>query len=102
MFEMTTRNFSSIDLVKDSCTDFVLHKSQQTCFTGIQKKIIDFTEHKLFHYAESVDDPQQKLVLMAMFSDYRKGLIAIAWKRGQPVYMNVQRDSLKSKNTTAK
>lgn len=90
--EMATRNPADVKVDKDGCTDFVLHKSQQTIFSGLQQKIVDYTEHRLLRYANTVRDPQQKLVLMAMLSDYRDGKIAVAWKRGQPLYVRVTRD----------
>lgn len=91
--EMATRNIADIKIEKDGCTDFVLHKSQQSLFNGIQKKIVDYTEHRLLRYTSIVHDPQQKLVLMAMISDYREGKIAVAWKQGMPVYLKIQKDS---------
>lgn len=90
--EMATRNPADVKIEKDGCTEFVLHKSQQTIFTGIQKKIVDYTEYRLLRYASIVRDPQQKLVLMAMINDYRAGLIAVAWKRGQPIYIRVTKN----------
>ncbi len=74
-------------------TEFVLHKSQQEIFAGIQKKIIDYTEHRLIRYALSVVDPQQKMVVMALITDYRAGKVAIAWRKGQPTYVRVTHDS---------
>lgn len=71
------------------CTGFAVHKAHQKIFDGIQHKIIDYTEHRLLRYAADVTDQQQKLVLMAMVHDYRAGLIAIAWKRGRPMYLRV-------------
>ena len=90
--EMATRNPADVRDGKDGCTDFVLHKSQQSIFHGIQKKIVDYTEHRLLRYASNVRDQQQKLVLMAMIQDYRNGMIAIAWKRGMPVYIKVTKN----------
>lgn len=90
--DMATRNPANVKIDNGSCTDFVMHKSQQAIFNGVQKKIIDYTEHKLLQYASSVKDPQQKLVLMAMISDYRSGMIAIAWKRGNPIYFRVTKN----------
>lgn len=90
--EMATRNPADIKVERDGCTDFVLHKSQQSLFHGIQRKIVDYTEHRLLRYAASVRDPQQKLVLMALINDYRMGLIAVAWKRGMPVYIKVTKN----------
>jgi len=85
----TTRNQTNAKVDKDWSTDFVLHKSQQTVFRGIQNKIIDYTEHRLVRYAKSVIDLQQKLILMAMIDDYRNGNIAVAWKKGLPIYVKV-------------
>lgn len=90
---MATRNPASVKLEKDGSTDFVMHKSQQTIFAGIQKKIVDYTEHKLVRYANNIQDVQQRLVLMALITDYRDGKVAIAWQRGKPVYLRVQKDS---------
>jgi len=90
---MTTRNLSNVKIDKISGTDFVLHKSQQSIFSGIQKKIIDYTEHRLIWYADNVKDPQQKLVLMAVISDYKAGLIAVSWRSGTPCYLRVIKDS---------
>lgn len=89
---MATRNPADVKFERDGCTNFVLHKSQQTIFAGIQKKIVDYTEHRLLRYAASVSDPQQGLVLMAMISDYRRGLIAISWRRGVPVYLRITKN----------
>lgn len=89
---MATRNTADIKAPLNECTDFVLHKSQQTLFTGIQKKIVDFTEHKLVRYAQATQDAQQKLVLMAMISDYIDGKIAVAWTHGRPVYIKVTKE----------
>lgn len=72
-------------------TNFVLHKSQQTIFNGIQSMIIDFTEHKLNKFAEGIIDQQQRLVVMALIVDYRKGEVAIAWKNGDPVFVRVSK-----------
>lgn len=89
---MATRNPTDVKVAKEGCTDFVLHKSQQTIFAGIQKKIVDYTEHRLIRYAMSVKDAQQKLVLVALITDYRDGKVAIAWRKGQPIYIRVTRD----------
>lgn len=87
--EMVIRNPANVRDGIGGCTDFVLHKSQQTIFTGIQKKIVDYTEHRLLRYTASIQDPQQKLQLTAMINDYRAGNVAIAWKQGRPVYVRV-------------
>lgn len=87
--EMATKIPTDVKVAKEGCTDFVLHRSQQTTIAGSQKNIVDYTEHKLIRYATNVQDPQQKLVLMALITDYRAGQVAVAWRRGQPVYIRV-------------
>lgn len=71
------------------CTEFQLHKSQQTIFNNILRNICDFSEHKLIRYIDTVTDQQQKLVLVALLHDYKAGHVAIAWKRGQPIWIKV-------------
>lgn len=87
--EMATRNTTNLKVDKEGCTDFVLHKSQKAYPNGYYKNIIDYTEHKLIRYANSIKDQQQKLVILTMISDYKVGKIAIAWKRGNPVWLKV-------------
>ena len=70
-------------------TDFQLHKSQQTIFGGIQKKVYDYSEYRLMVCIDSAKDQQQKLMLVALLSDYISGHVAIAWKRGQPIWVKV-------------
>lgn len=88
---MATRNTGNLAL--NECTAFVLHKSQQTNLPDVLSKIIDYTEHKLIRFAESTKDPQQKLALMALISDYRTGKVAVAFRKGSPVYMKVTKES---------
>ncbi len=71
------------------CTEFQLHKSQQTIFHGILKKIFDYSEKRLIRYINTVKDVQQKLILVALLQDYIDGHVAIAWKRGQPIWVKV-------------
>ncbi len=87
--DMATRNPTDVKIDRGGCTEFVLHKSQQTIFTGIQKQIIDYTEHKLIRYIKGTKDTQQKLVLAALLGEYKCGNVAIAWRRGQPKYLKV-------------
>jgi len=71
------------------CTEFQLHKSQQTIFHGILRKVLDYSEYRLIRYINLVKDPQQKLVLVALLQDYIDGNVALAWKRGQPIWIKV-------------
>lgn len=86
---MATRNAANLPGRPDKCTDFQLHMGK-----SIAKNIVDFTERKLLGYAMRTKDPQQKLMLMAMVDDYCKGNIAVAWKRGQPVFIRVTRETV--------
>jgi len=74
-----------------SCTEFQMHKSQQTVFGGIMNRIIDYTEHRLIRHIKNIEDAQQKSVLVTLLSDYISGKVAIAWKRGNPVWINVSK-----------
>ena len=89
---MATRSANNIQIPLHECTQFVLHKTHQNKFDGIQKKIIDFTEHKLLKYINSVSDAQQKLSLAAMIEDYRDGNVAVGWRRGSPCYIKVSKE----------
>ena len=72
-------------------TAFQLHKSQYA-FPQFLSKIIDYSEHKLKRYAVDIKDHQQKLVLAKLLEDYLVGKVAIAWKRGQPIWIKVSKD----------
>lgn len=86
---MVTRNPSDTSIPPGECTEFVMHKSQQSISHGIQKKIIDYTEHRLMRYSEQITDPQQKSTIKTLLSDYRIGKVAVAWRRGLPIYIKV-------------
>ena len=88
-----TRNPSNIVINPHKQTEFQLHKSQHSVFNGLQHKIIDYTEHRLIKQAAGTTDPQQKLMLMALISDYRGGKIAIAWKSGLPIDIRVTKEN---------
>lgn len=86
---MRTRSTKGQNVSIDSCTEFTLHVSQQSVLAGKRKNLIDYSQKKLEKYIESVNDSQQKMVLYALLHDYVKGEVALAWKRGQPVYVQV-------------
>jgi hypothetical protein len=87
---MTSRPPKDLKLLVDGQTDFVLHKSQSTFK---HSNVIDFTEQRLMKLSLAIKDAQQKMVLMAMLSDYIHGSIAIAWKRGLPTYVRVTKNA---------
>ena len=86
---MRTRSTKGQNVSVDSCTEFTLHVSQQSLLAGKRKNLIDYSQRKLEKYIDSVDDAQQKMILYALLHDYVKGEVALAWKRGQPVYVQV-------------
>lgn len=88
---MATRNVSNAML---NCTAYVLHKSQQSIFDGIQRSIIDFSEHKLKRYIKSVSDPQKKHVLSKLLDDYKDGEVVIGWLEGRPQWLKVTSEKL--------
>jgi hypothetical protein len=83
--EMATRNVADLPGRPEKCTEFQVHG-------GEARNVIDFTERKLIKFAAKATDPQLKLTLAAMVDDYRKGHIAVAWRRGQPVYIKVTKE----------
>lgn len=70
-------------------TQFQLHKSQMTEFAEFMRSTYDFTEHKLKRYVDSIDDDQKKQIFEMLLIDYIKGNVAIAWRRGEPLHINV-------------
>lgn len=88
---MATRNLSNAML---KCTAYVLHKSQQPIFDGIQKSIIDFSEHKLKRCIKNAEDFQKKHVLTKLLDEYKDGEIAIAWLEGRPQWLKVTHEKL--------
>ena len=89
---MRTRNPSNAAMNLTGQTEFQMHVSQHTMMNGLLKKIIDYTEHRLIKYADTVVDAQQKLVLVALINDYKAGRVAVAWKRGLPLALRVTKD----------
>jgi hypothetical protein len=85
--DMATRNAASLPERRERCTEFQMHGGDAG------RNVVDFTEHKLIRYASKTHDSQQKLVLMAMIDDYRNGNIAVAWRRGQPVWVKVTKEN---------
>ena len=86
---MSTNTPKNMPLKLGECTEFQLHKSQQTIFHGILKKVFDYSEYRLVRHIDSIKDPQQKLILVALLHDYICGNVALAWKRGQPIWIKV-------------
>jgi len=54
-------------------------------------KIIDFTLYKLKHRASQTQNSANKLNYAKIISMYKNGKIAIAWKCGAPVYIDLSK-----------
>jgi len=89
---MSTNIQKSAPIKMGECTEFQLHKSQQTIFHGILKKVYDYSEKRLIRYIDTANDAQQKMTLIALLKDYIDGNVAIAWKKGQPVWIKITKD----------
>ena len=89
---MSTNIPKNTPMKMGECTEFQLHKSQQTIFHGILKKVYDYSEKRLIRYIDTINDAQQKMILIALLKDYIDGNVAIAWKKGQPVWIKITKD----------
>jgi len=85
---MATRNPSETRIPLSECTEFQVHVSQRTPAPGI----IDYSERKLERLHQVTIDQVKKLSLAALIEDYRSGLVALAWWRGEPVSIKVTKD----------
>jgi len=85
MISMATRNPGFPDRT-ENYTEFQLYVVHG-------KNVVDFTAVKLRLYAAAVTDPQQKLTLAVMVDVYIAGHIAIAWKRGNPIWLRVTKNA---------
>lgn len=89
---MATKMPKKTKMKPGESTDFQLHKSQLTIFSGILHRVFDYTEHKLRKHINVVKDEQQKLTLRELLRDYITGNVAVAWKKGQPIWIKVSKD----------
>ena len=76
----------------ETCTEFQLHKSQKS-FDGNKRNIFDYSEYRLKLYIEQTVDDQQKMTLKEVLANYKKGMVAVAWKSGRPVWINVTKEN---------
>jgi len=90
---MATRNPVKTNVNVHNSTEFQLHKSHVPIFASIIDKVLDYTEYRLVRYAKQVQDPQQKAVLLDLIAKYRKGLVAVAWRGGMPIWLPVTKDT---------
>ncbi len=88
--DMATRSSSAGWKIGERSTEFQLHKSQLPASNV--KKVLDYTEHRLRIFLQRILDPQQKQTLNEVIKKYCKGEVAVAWKAGKPVWINVTKD----------
>lgn len=73
-------------------TDYQLHKS--ILFpSSVSRFIIDFTAMKLLALIKATEDETEKRNLVEVINNYRKGKVAIAWRSGKPVWIQVTNES---------
>lgn len=75
----------------DACTEYQLHKSQVA--STYKRNLFDFTDFRLRKHIERTKDENKKAVLTKVLSDYRRGLVAVAWKAGEPVWFTVTKET---------
>lgn len=89
---MATRNTQGLGRKPgEACTDFQLHKSQILGSSG--RNLFDYTEFRLNKYIQHITDEQQKLALTDILTQYKKGLVAVAWKSGRPIWITITKES---------
>lgn len=76
----------------DAVTAYQLHKSMHPQFAEAKKKLVDFTEHKLMRHLSTIEDEQQRSIVIELINRYRKGTIAVAWKKGRPLYVDLTKE----------
>lgn len=77
----------------DSCTEFQLHKSQLNTGGLSKRNIFDYTEHRLKFYISKLKDESQKETLVKVLKAYKQGLMAVAWKSGRPVWIEMTKET---------
>ena len=73
-------------------TEFQLHISQFQSYFLNKRTLRDFTEFKLRYYIKNNTFDDQKMILIkSILDDYIAGKVAIAWKKGEPVYVRINK-----------
>lgn len=78
----------------DITTEFQLHKSQLQVDVK-RRTLFDYSAYRLMRYIEQLKDENQRNTLRDVLKKYKQGLVAIAWRRGQPVWLNVTKETVK-------
>jgi len=88
--DMATKSSAKGWKIGEKSTEFQMHKSQLSA-TNI-KKVLDYTEYRLRIFVQRISDDQQRETLLNIIKKYCKGEVAVAWKAGKPVWINVTKD----------
>lgn len=88
--DMATRSSAAGWKIGERSTEFQMHKSQLT--VSNVKKVLDYTEHRLRAFVQKISDSQQRETILNVITKYCKGEVAVAWKAGKPVWINVTKD----------
>lgn len=76
--------------LKNEHTEFTMHVSQRVLYRS--NSLFDFNEFKLRTYAENHKDPSISAEIFKLIELYKSGLVAIAWRDGEPIYVKITRD----------
>lgn len=87
-----TRNLTNVERTGCNNTEFQMHISQQAMFSRIHNHVFDYTEKRLIKCIENATSDQQSVLLTALLEDYCSGNVAVAWRRGEPVYVRVTKN----------
>ena len=72
----------------EKCTSFQIYTG-----SNVARNVIDLTERRLRRIASKAKDPQQKALLLALIDEYRRGLVAVAWRRGAPIPLRLTQET---------
>lgn len=69
-------------------TEFQMHAKFSK---AIQKSsgVLDYTDSKITRLLKNTRDMKMGIMLLQLLREYREGKVAIAWRNGRPVYVNV-------------
>ena len=57
-------------------------------------QVLDYTAYRLQKMVETLDNPEDAEIVLGILSDYYEGDIAIAWKAGHPVIMQLEPEAV--------
>lgn len=88
---MSTRNPQNVKIDPKECTEFQVHKNHR--ISGIlKKKVFDFNEYRLQKIIDSLGKTQAAEEANMILQQYKEGIIAIGWQRGNPLIIKVTKD----------